>query len=121
MATKTRPRSARPTSGAVASLLVAVCFALYAPALTAELVSDDSSAITGNEFVTGALRPLDIFTTFSWFGNARPDAPGYRPLVTLTFALDRVLSGLAPAWMHAFNILLHALVSWLVFEVGVRI
>jgi hypothetical protein len=117
---KRRPPS-RISSGAVLCICLAVAFAIYAPALRAELVSDDNLAITGNELVTGPFAPLEIFTTFSWFGTTRADAPGYRPLVTLSFAIDRAISGLAASWLHIVNIVLHALVSWLVFELGLRI
>jgi tetratricopeptide (TPR) repeat protein len=116
-----RSRSARPSSAATAALALALSFAIYAPALTAEHVSDDTLAITGNELVTGSFDPVAVFTTFSWWGSARADAPGYRPLVTLSFALDRILAGLDPLWMHAVNVVLHALVAWLVFEIGLRI
>jgi tetratricopeptide (TPR) repeat protein len=117
----TRSRSSRPSSGTVASIVLALSFAIYAPSLTAQPVSDDLLAIAGNEHVTGPFEPAAIFTTFSWWGSTRADAPGYRPLVTLSFALDRGVADLAPAWMHAVNIFLHALVSWLIFELALRI
>src|ERR1700752_2546473 len=117
---KRRPRS-RISSGAVLCASVVLAFVIYAPGLDAELVSDDNLAIAGNELVTGPFDAAKIFTTFSWWGTARADAPGYRPLVTLSFALDRIISGLDRAWLHLVNILLHAVVSWLLFELGVLI
>jgi tetratricopeptide (TPR) repeat protein len=112
---------ARIPGGAVLCLVLALSFAIYAPALRAELVSDDNLAITANELVTGPLDPVKIFTTFSWFGATRADAPGYRPLVTLSFAVDRAISGLDATWLHLVNIVLHVFVSWLVFLLALEI
>jgi tetratricopeptide (TPR) repeat protein len=106
----------------MAAALLALSFVVYAPALSSEFVSDDRLAITGNEFVAEGASPLVIFSRFSWWGAARADAPGYRPLVTLSFALDRALAGLdAPGWFHTVNVVWHALVSWLVFLLGRRL
>src|SRR3989344_4792878 len=45
-------------------------------------------------------------------------APGlYRPLTTVSYAVDFALFGLQPKGFHATNILLHALVSSLLFFV----
>ena len=101
--------------------MLALSFTAFAPALGAGFVSDDTLAITGNEHVTGPMRPGAIFTTFSWWGRARADAPGYRPLATLAFAVDHAIAGLDPAYFHAVNLIMHGLVAWLVFELAVRL
>lgn len=93
------------------------------PALDGSFVSDDRNAIVANAYVVGPLEPATIFTEFSagWWGVARDEGAGYRPLVTLSFALNHALSGLAPRSYHAVNLALHGLVSWLVFLVAVRL
>ncbi len=105
----------------VACALLALSFLVYAPALRGEFVSDDLNAIVANENVRGPLDPIGLFTRMSWWGGARGDTPGYRPLTTLTFALNHALGGLEPAGYHSVNVLLHALVSWLLFFVARRI
>ena len=105
----------------VALALIALSFFIYAPALHGEFVSDDVNAIVANEHVRGPLDPAGLFTRMSWWGSARGDTPGYRPLTTLTFALNHELGGLEPAGYHSVNVLLHALVSWLLFLVARRI
>jgi tetratricopeptide (TPR) repeat protein len=103
---------------------MALSFAVFAPALGGELVSDDLNAIVSNDYVTGGRSLGDIFGAFSWWGAARGDAPGYRPLTTWSFALNHDLAGLSVVSWHAVNVALHALVSWLVCllarELGAR-
>lgn len=101
--------------------LALLSFAMYRPALSGAFVSDDVNAIVANENVRGPLDPLDLFTSFSWFGSTRADAPGYRPLVTLSFAINHAAGGLEPRGYHAVNVALHALVCWLVYVLGLRL
>jgi len=100
---------ARTHAASVLILALAV-FAVYANTLDNAFVLDDRATIVENELVhsgaTGA-----IFRTPSWFGQGSIEH-GYRPLVTLSFALNYRLSGLRPASYHAANALLHALVTW---------
>ena len=93
-------------------------FVVFRPALTGAFLSDDLNAIVSNDYVTGARSLVDIFTSFSWWGAARADAPGYRPLTTWTFAVNHDLAGASVASWHAINVVLHALVGWLVYLVG---
>ena len=51
----------------------------------------------------------------------RADAPGYRPLVTLSFAWNWYLSGAEPFAFHVTNIALHALAVWLAFVLAARL
>ena len=111
-------------SAACLAGFVALSTAVYYPALRGEFVSDDLNAISSNELVTGGASAAQIFTTFSWWGASRADAPGYRPLTTWTFARQRDLTGMNVAPWHAVNFVLHGLISWLVFlttlELGAR-
>jgi tetratricopeptide (TPR) repeat protein len=105
----------------MAPLLVALAIAAFLPAVEAPFVSDDNLAITSNEYVVLDASPVDIFSNFSWWGNLRADAPGYRPLVTLTFAWTWAVTGADPWAFHITNMALHALVVWLVFLLAMRL
>ncbi len=104
--------------GPTALLLTVAMTALlaigYGRAIDAPLVSDDINAVVNNEFVTNALQPGAIFSKYSWWGSDRTDSPGYRPLTTLTFALQHEATGLLPRGFRFGNLLLHGLASLLV-------
>ncbi len=114
-------RRTRPAAPLVAAAFLAAPFLLFFPALDAPFLSDDQNAIVANELVTGPLEPVTIFSTFSWWGASRADAPGYRPLATLTFALNHGSGQLAIRAYHVVNLLLHGLVAWLTCELGWRL
>lgn len=96
------------------ALVVLTSMVVYANSLRGELLFDDLNAIVNNRYV----RELDlgrILTTASWWGEL---AYGklYRPLTTLSFALNHALGGLDPLGYHVVNVLLHGAVSWLLLE-----
>lgn len=88
----------------------------FANAIDAEFVYDDTAFVTANQSVIG---DAGIFTEPT--PPQRPDLALYRPLTVWTYWLQFTLHGLAPAWFHAVNVLLHALVSVLVLRVAHRI
>jgi Tfp pilus assembly protein PilF len=96
-------------------LLVAfAAIAVYANSLGGTLLYDDVNAIRTNALVrTGDV--VGILTEPSWWGNARGRL--WRPLTTLTFALDHALHGLEPFGYHLGNVAGHAVVSVLVLVV----
>jgi hypothetical protein len=78
--------------------------------------SDDFLAVT---YAHDPARALDDFhgnqygtPAMVWF---------YRPLITLSFALDVWLGGGAPCVSHASNAIAHALSTWLVVRLGRRL
>jgi Flp pilus assembly protein TadD len=80
-------------------------------------VFDDQMEIVLNSF-THSLRHLPaIFSSTAWAGSGM-ETYLYRPLPTATFALNHLVSGLEPWSFHLVNVLLHALVSLLVFRLG---
>ncbi len=121
------PRAAAPvevtgvalrTWWATAALVGTVALALYANSLRGALFFDDTNAIVNNVWVrTGDV--ASILVRPSWWTEER--GHGWRPLTTLTFALDHALHGLDPVGYHVVNVLLHAGVSVLVFAVFWRI
>jgi tetratricopeptide (TPR) repeat protein len=105
----------------VLAAFVLVAFVVFWPALSGEFVSDDLNAIVSNERVTGGHSLIEIFSTFSWWGGARADAPGYRPLTTWSFALNHDLAGSNVFSWHAVNVLLHAVIAWLVYLLAMEL
>lgn len=101
--------------------LLALSVVVFSPALRGEFVSDDRNAIVSNGYVTGGASAADIFSNYSWWGAERADAPGYRPLVTWTFARTHDLHGLSVYPYHLTNLLLHGLVGGLVYLLALRL
>jgi Flp pilus assembly protein TadD len=110
------PRVERGTAFS-AAVVALTALGLYANSLGNGFVYDDPNAITGNAAVVeGDVRA--ILTTPSWWGDGRGTL--WRPVTTLTFALDYALFGAAPFGFHLVNVGLHALVSVLVLVVFAR-
>lgn len=99
-----------------AALLTPVLLAivLHLPVVAHEFVFDDRGAILENPLLGRAADLPRIFLAPWW--NAARAGPGlYRPITTLSFAIDRALAGgLRPGWFHLVNVLLHGGVTWLV-------
>jgi len=92
-------------------LLAAIALAAYANTLGHEFAFDDFWFIVDNP----TIRSLD---KASQFFASRPLGFylfHYRPLTQLSFSLDFALAGLHPWLYHAENIVLHALVTLLVY------
>lgn len=91
----------RAASGGVrAALLLAVGAACYANALGGDFVWDDR--------LTGPAAPLGVAALVTQRAGAY-----YRPVVMLSFALERGLWGAVPAGFHVANVLYHLGVAWL--------
>jgi tetratricopeptide (TPR) repeat protein len=104
-----------PWSWSVA--VAAAAAAVYANSLGGALLYDDVNAIVTN----GLVRTGDvgrILSEPSWWGPSR--GPLWRPLTTLTFALNSALHGLDPFGYHLVNLVLHAAVSVGILFVFVR-
>src|SRR6185369_2846346 len=95
-----------------------IACALYANSLSGDLFFDDTNAILNNGWVR-RVDVVGIFTKASWWGEGR--GHGWRPVTTLTFALNAALHDVAPLGYHLVNVVLHAVVSVLVFAVFARV
>jgi tetratricopeptide (TPR) repeat protein len=107
-------RALRPAIGALAVAVLALL--LFAPALRNGFAYDDVPIILGDSrlpsFALG-----QIFTR-GWWQDA--DLALYRPLTTLSFALDWALAPGSAAWFHFVNVLLHAATCVLVYLLLLR-
>ncbi len=105
----------------IVSLLAAFLF--YGNTLGHDYALDDSIVISKNEFTKQGLKGIpeilknDSFTGF--FGKEKKLVEGgrYRPLSMVTFAIEYQLFGIKPFISHFVNILLYALVGFLIYLV----
>ncbi|HEY6098384.1 MAG TPA: hypothetical protein VIW03_03075, partial [Anaeromyxobacter sp.] len=102
---------------AFSALVAALAFA---STLRNQPVLDDGWAVLDNPIV----RTLDVSRAFGaqygYAGGATLQGP-YRPLATLSWALQYAIHGRAPLGYHLVNVLLHALASGLVALVARRV
>jgi protein O-mannosyl-transferase len=86
---------------------------VYANAFVNGFVLDDRAVILDNPLVLSPGSAWRAFAMPYW-----PDAIGggqYRPLGTLSFAFDWLVSGGDPRWFHAMNVVWHAVATILVW------
>jgi Flp pilus assembly protein TadD len=103
------------TSIRVAILLAFLAMVVYLNALRAGFTFDDGLYIVNNPLVTEGVDPIRVL--------ASPLPPGdlFRPLTIFTFALNHALIPGSPAPFHAVNIILHAVVTVLVFLLALQL
>ncbi len=106
-------RTPRFWSAAVAAL----CLLAYANALRDGFVMDDHAAVLRNDVVTGPFSLARIFASDFWGRTAASRfTETYRPLASLTLAIDWRLAGGAPWVFHLTNVVLHAIASVMVLR-----
>ena len=108
----------QPRAAGVLVALLAV--APYATTLGHGFAYDDFSEVVGNELIRSPGNLAQIFSTSAWKG-AGEENPIYRPLTTVTYAVNYALAGLTPFGYHLANVLLHALASVLVLALGLEL
>lgn len=105
----------RPRAWEVGIALAAA--ALFAHTVSFGWVYDDPLEIVRNITIRSLANIPAMFTTTVWAGSGM-ETYLYRPVTLLSFALNHAISGLEPWTYHLANVLLHALVSVLVFRLG---
>lgn len=113
MSGKDSPRAAYAV---LASALIALL--LFAPSLGNGLAYDDESIVGMDPRVQSLAYVPEIFTRGYWSGDE--ELALYRPLTTLSFAVDWSIGHGEPAWFHFTNVLLHAAATALVALLLVR-
>jgi hypothetical protein len=85
------------------ALIVAlIAFAIYAPSFWNGFAYDDVALIPHDPRIKSLRNLLMVFTEPYW-GGSGPELAIYRPLVTLSFMLDWVLSSGQATWFHITN------------------
>lgn len=105
-------RSRQVRAGA---LVTCVAIVVYLGSLGHGFPFDDTIQVLRNERIRRLAEIPSILTNPTWPGYV------YRPLPTLTYALTHALFGLAPWAYHLTNVVLHGLVTLLVFVGLVRL
>ena len=95
-----------------ALVLVAACLVSYANGLRGDFTYDDKAIVRDNARIRSPRSVSQVFTT-PYFGGARGQGTGYRPLLLLSFAVQRWVHGAAAFGFHAVNVALHCLVTLL--------
>ncbi len=98
-----------------------VAILIYLPTFRNGFVLDDEAIVVGNPLMQD-LRSVPRLLVAPYWNRPLQDGRLYRPLTSLTFALDRALAGgLRPGWFHVVNTLLHGLATLLVTLLALEI
>ncbi|MFI5281041.1 MAG: tetratricopeptide repeat protein [Gemmatimonadales bacterium] len=100
------------TAGRAALFAALLAVAVYFPATGNRFALDDVQIVERNPVAHSVGAAMGAFTQPYW--PAEHGVGQWRPAVILSFAVDWQLSGGSTTWLHAGNILLHALVTALV-------
>ena len=114
-ATQDIPRSA-PLLPPLVFLILA--FLLYGNTLFNGFVNDDKPLVAENRLIRDPYGVARIFTSGYWTTNDHSVPELYRPLTIFSFSLNYLVVGLSPSGYHLINIVLHAMVCWLVFRLA---
>jgi len=94
---------------------------LHLPTLGHDLVFDDQVIVGGNPLLRDLRSVPRLLVTPYWSLPGQPHSL-YRPLTTVSFAIDRALAGgIRLGWLHLVNVLLHALVTLLLIRLALEI
>lgn len=105
--------------GAVLILVALAATLAFATSLGNGFAYDDDVIIVENPRVTDPSQMGTIFHTPYW--GSRTKGGLYRPIATLSYALNHRIHGLEPLGYHVINVALHALVSVLVVLVALQV
>jgi protein O-mannosyl-transferase len=94
----------------------AITLLLYIPTLWYGFVWDDGHLISNNTWLART-NPVEIFTKGFWYNPGQAEDEGdmsyYRPLTNLSYFFERKEFELNPAGYHLTNILIHAVIVFL--------
>lgn len=90
--------------------VAAAAAAVYGWSVGNGFAYDDVAVLLGDPRIADPGRWLEFVTRGYWWG-AESEMGIWRPLTSLSFAVDWILSGGSPAWLHAVNVALHAAAS----------
>ncbi|MBI4544077.1 MAG: hypothetical protein HY703_02650, partial [Gemmatimonadetes bacterium] len=110
----------RPTAALLALAVAALACAVYLNSLANGFAMDDVAVIQRNDRLHSAGRLLEVLTTPYWPAK-EPIASPYRPVTSLSFALNWAAGRGHPGAFHAVNVLLHAAVAALLLLLLLRL
>jgi len=94
-------------------VLVALAFVLFENGINGDFVFDDRSVIVGHPLVEDI---SGVFKAFLYpYHYDRPQSGLYRPITSASYTLNWHLFSGQPYGFHLVNILLHAVISFLIF------
>ena len=94
-----------------------LALALYLPSFNSDFTLDDVLIIEENVNVKSLDKIPEIWTSHYWSGKVDATDHGlYRPLTLTTYNLQYVFQGKNPGPFHVLNILLHALVCFVLMK-----
>ncbi|MDP8234746.1 MAG: tetratricopeptide repeat protein [Candidatus Erginobacter occultus] len=96
-------------------IIVVLALLIYSNTLQNGFTYDDYREIVNNSLIQDFAWSEFVVSFFP--GTGSPDPPG-RAVPLLTFAANYAVGGLNPAGYHLVNVVLHALVSLLIYAVG---
>lgn len=103
-------------------LVGAMAVLVYANTFTHGFTLDDVPIIEENHLIRSLRNLPEMFRTNYWgLGDKPSDRSLYRPLTIASYAINYALHGLNPVGYHIVNVLLHALVSVLLFRLVRRL
>ncbi len=92
---------------AAAAVLALLAVVPFLNGLTADFTFDDVTIVRDNPRLASPGKVGEIFTTH-YFGGPLANGKNYRPVVLLTYAVQRWTTGTDPFPFHLVNVLLHA-------------
>ena len=101
-------------------LLLAAVALVYWNTLDNSFHFDDQHSLTENPHIRDLRNIPDFFARADMFSR-NAGSGMYRPLVLVSYALNYRLDGYAVRGYHAVNLVLHILVTWLVYGLLVRL
>jgi hypothetical protein len=124
---KTATPTQRPNGSTAGFIIFLIAFVLYLPSLRYGYVLDDKIVFTQNTYVKmgfGGMAKILSTESFSGYFNEQKDiliGGRYRPLSLISFAIEQGLWGQNAALGHLLNVLLYALLGWLIYHTLRRI
>jgi protein O-mannosyl-transferase len=115
------PSAPAGRSAGLAFALALACGIVNAPSLTPGFIHDDQGIVEQNALVRDGFKIGEIFSKGYWSVGDRSVPNLYRPVTILSFALNHAVGGASPLGYRLVNLVLHILVTLLVFALGRRL
>jgi tetratricopeptide (TPR) repeat protein len=104
----------------LAVLLLAACLVPFANGLGSDFAYDDKAIVRDNVRIASPSTLGQIFET-SYFGGPRGAGTAYRPVLLLSFAVQRWIHGARSEPFHAVNLLFHGAATFWLWRLLLRL